>query len=368
MKVLHVSGVKNWGGGEHHIQNLCIELARGNYPVENFILCAEGGQFEQKLKALDIPFKTASLRRRLGYRFIRAIISTCREGKYDLIHIHDPTAMQLVIIADHFAKLPPFVLSKKISFPIKQKLLTQYKYNYAKIKKYLCVSNETREVLQQGVTHPEKAITIYHGTRLDNKSSETPFKLREKLGLGEDIKIVGSIANHYPAKDLQTLVRSLGYLVHNIGLTKVHFVQLGKPSDATPEIMELVKNLGLESYISFLGFVESASNFIPQFDVGIISSLFEGIPQFIYECMYFRVPVVTTNAGGIAEVVADGETGFITQKGDFVGLAKGLERALGPRAEVEQLLERANQRLLGTFTTPVMATNTYQIYCEVLGL
>ena len=367
MNILHISGVLKWGGGENHIQNLCFELAQSNPEVNNIILCVDGGQFHQKLTKLNIKYYTARRRRRIDIEFIRRIIRLCKEESIDLIHLQDPTAMQLAIIADHFANLPPFVLSRKISYPIRGNWLTRYKYNYKKIKRYLCVSDETRHILERGIKDKSKAVTIYHGTRIDNKSDVTPFKLREKLGIDSHIKIVGNIANHYPAKDLFTYVRTLNRLVHEHGRRDVHFVQIGSPADKTPEIMSLVQEYKLEPYVSFLGFMEDASNFIPQFDIGFMSSKLEGIAQFLYECFYHRVPIVTTNAGGAAEIIKQGETGFIAEKGDDKALASHLVYLLDHPDEAKLMAENGNKLLYSQFITPVMAQKTLAVYREILG-
>jgi glycosyltransferase involved in cell wall biosynthesis len=366
MNILHISGVLKWGGGENHIQNLCFELAQSNPDVNNIVLCVDGGEFHQKLLKLKIKFFTARRRRRIDLNFISRIIKLCKQESIDLIHLHDPTAMQLAIIADHFAKLPPFVLSKKISYPVRKNFLSLYKYNYKNIKKYLCVSDETHAVLAEGVKAKEKILTIYHGTRIDNKSDVTPFKLREKLAIGDDKKIIGHIANHYPAKDLFTLVRTLNRLVHEHGRKDIHLVQIGSPSNTTPEIMTLIKTHQLEPYISFLGFTENASNFIPQFDIGFMSSKLEGIAQFIYECFYHRVPVVTTNAGGAAEVVKSGETGFIAEKGDDELLAKHVIYLLDHPEQAQVMVENANKLLFSQYITPVMAAKTFAVYRDII--
>jgi glycosyltransferase involved in cell wall biosynthesis len=367
MNILHISGVLKWGGGENHIQNLCFELAQSNPEVNNIILCVEGGQFHQKLKKLNIKYYTARRKRRIDIQFIRRIIQLCKDESIDLIHLHDPTAMQLAIIADHFSSLPPFVLSKKISYPIRKNFLTLYKYNYKKIKKYLCVSDETGAVLAEGVRDKQKILTLYHGTRIDNKSDATPFKLRDRFAIANNIKIVGNIANHYPAKDLFTFVRTMDRLINQYGRKDVHFVQIGAPADTTPEVMALIEQYGLAPYVSFLGFTENASNFIPQFDIGFMSSKLEGIAQFLYECFYHSVPVVTTNAGGAAEIIKQGETGFIAEKGDDASLAKHLVYLLDHPDEARIFADNGNNLLYSQFITPVMAQKTLAVYREVIG-
>ncbi len=367
MNILHVSGVGNWGGGENHIQNLCLELAKTNPEVKNLILCVEGGQFQQKLAKLPIRYVTARRKSRIDHQFVIKIIQLCKREAIDLVHLHDPTAMQLAVIATLFARLPPFVLSRKISYPANNNFLSRYKYNHPNIKKYLCVSNETRSILARTVKNKSKLLTIYHGTNLDTKSDVTPFKLREKFAIPGDKKIIGNIANHYPAKDLPTLVRVVKRLVHEYGRQDFHVVQIGKPSSQTPEVMRLVREHELEPYITFLGFTENASNFIPQFDIGLMTSKVEGIPQVIYECFYYRKPVVTTNAGGIAEIIVQGETGFISERGGDSDLAKHLVQLLDQPELAETMVEKANKTLYSQFITPVMAQKTLAVYRDILG-
>ena len=49
MTILHVSAVKNWGGGENQIETLCYELQQSNPDVNNIVLCVKNKQFDNRL-------------------------------------------------------------------------------------------------------------------------------------------------------------------------------------------------------------------------------------------------------------------------------------------------------------------------------
>ena len=253
MTILHISAVKSWGGGENHIENLCYELSVSNPEVKNIILCTQDGAFHQRLKNFSHNFVAAPLLFNVDFRYILKIIKLCRKEKVDVIHLHDPRAMALAIAADRLFKLPPFLFSKKTSFPIKKRKQTLYKYNYNKIKKYLCVSKQTENVLAKAVTQKQKLITIYHGTRVDNKSDVTPFQLREKFSIPSHKKIIGSVANHHKAKNLETLIDVADYTINQRGNTNVCFVQIGTFTQRTEALIEKVKDLNLEQHIHFFG-------------------------------------------------------------------------------------------------------------------
>lgn len=366
MTILHISAVKSWGGGENHIENLCYELSVSNPEVKNIILCVKGSAFHNRLKSANHNFESAPLLFNLDFRYIVKIIQLCRKENVDLIHLHDPRAMTLAIAADRLFNLPLFIFSKKTSFPIKKRKQTLYKYNYHKIKKYLCVSKQTKNVLNEAVKDREKLTTIYHGTRIDNKSDLTPFQLREKFSIPDSKKVIGNIANHHRAKNLETLIDVADYIINKKGSDNIHFVQIGTFTERTPALIEKVKDLNLEEHIHFVGYMTKASNFIPQFDVSLITSSNEGLPQVIYESFYHRVPVVSTNVAGIPEIITSGENGFLSDAYDYKGLGENIVHLMEHQGRIQQFTEISRKKLFEQYVTPIMAKRTLNEYDTVL--
>ncbi len=367
MKILHLSAVKkDWGGGENHIENLCRELQESHPEVQNFIFCVGDGKFHQRLQETTIPFVTAALGIKIDPRYVFKLISTCKKKKIDLIHIHDPTALTLAVIADKFADLPPFIFSKKTSFPIKQRKQTLFKYNYSKIRRILCVSEETKRIAAEGISDKTKLKTIYHGTNLTSKSDKTPFSLRKKLKISEEKKIVGNIANHIRAKNLETFVEMVNELVNIQQRTDLAFVQIGDFTDRTPALQQKLEDYQLEEHLFFLDFIPEASNFIPQFDILVMSSQSEGVPGVIYEAFYHGTPVVSTNVGGIPEIIAHNENGLLCPAHVPRELAKNVANLAENEDLCRKFAEIAKKRLLENYTTAKMAEATLKEYKKVL--
>ena len=362
MTVLHISAVKSWGGGENHIENLTYELSISNPEVKNIIFCVHSSPFHKRLKDSSRPAETAPLLFNLDPRYVFKIIFLCRSKNVDLIHLHDPRAMALAIAADRLYNLPPFIFSKKTSFPIKDRKQTLYKYNYHKIRKYLSVSETTSQVLSQSIDRKQDIVTIYHGTRMDDKSTSTPFILREKFNIAPEAKIIGNIANHITAKNLETFVDVANYLIHDQGREDFHFVQIGTFTERTPDLLEKVKQLNLEHRVHFLGYQPGASNFIPQFNLTLVTSFTEGLPQVIYESFYHKVPVISTRVGGIPEVIQNGENGFLAEKGDYLGLGQHILSLLQNPAMADRFTEISWTSLQEKYTTSIMAIRTLQQY------
>lgn len=367
MNILHVSAVMSWGGGEMHIENLCYELNKKDENINTIILCAKNSLFHERLKTSKLNFIATPLAFKMDVRYAFKIIKICKKQQIDIIHIHDPIVLALITIADKFYNLPPFIFSKKTSFPIKQKRLTLFKYNYSKIKKYLCVSDVTKGVLAKSIVDKHKLVTIYHGTNLDTKSSHTPFNIREKFQLDKSKKIVGIIGNHIDAKDLPTFINIVNQMVNDNNRKDIVFIQVGSFTELTEGLMTIVKDFNLEDNLKFLGYQPNASNFIPQFDVMLITSQSEGIPQAIYESFYHKVPVIATNVGGIPEIIDDGENGFLIPVKNHNLFSEKIEKLLIDRELSDKFIEISYSKLILNFTTQMMANKTLEQYKLIIN-
>ncbi|KAA1247846.1 glycosyltransferase family 4 protein [Aquimarina sp. RZ0] len=365
MHILHLSAVKNWGGGENHIENLCQELAFSNPEVKNTIFCVKNGTFHKRLQKTDLNFITATMLPKFDPRYFIKLGHICKKLKIDLIHIHDPSAILLAILSDKFYQLPPFVFSKKTSFPIKQRKKTLYKYNYPKIKKVLCVSKETRKIASVGIHDSTKLMTIYHGTNLKTKSTETPFTLRRKYKISQEKMIIGNIANHIRAKHLDTWVDVADTIINKEKRKEFFFIQIGTFTDRTEALKLRVKELGLEEYMIFLGYTPNASNFLPQFDISLLTSQSEGVPQVIYESFYHKTPVISTDVGGIPEIVDHNINGLLAPMHDHDRLSEHIINLTEKPLMQKSFVKNGFEKLTKNFTTTNMAKETLDVYREV---
>ncbi|MHA6279971.1 glycosyltransferase family 4 protein [Salinimicrobium sp. CAU 1759] len=364
MKILHLSAAQNWGGGENHLENLCFELKED---VKNAVFCVRGGMLHQRLQGRDLNVITAPLANKMDPRFVLKLAYLCKKQKFDLLHLHDSTALTLAVMADHFAALPPFILSKKTSFPIRPRRQTLFKYNYQKIKKILCVSEATKEISTQTINCGGRLEVVYHGTRLDNKAEKSSFWIRSKFDLPEGAVIIGNIANHIEAKHLETFIYTADYLINQKNQKQLYFVQIGNFSRRTEDLKKLVKELDLEDHILFTGYIPEASALIPQFDVTLLTSENEGIPQVIYESFYYNVPVVSTNVGGIPEVIEDNVNGLLSNPYDHMSLGENLLFLLENPQVIPNFAKISREKLFQNFTSKIMAGKTLEIYKTALN-
>jgi colanic acid/amylovoran biosynthesis glycosyltransferase len=125
-----------------------------------------------------------------------------------------------------------------------------------------------------------------------------------------------------------------------------------------PRLKFLTKRLGLSHRVSFPGFVShdrvsemfrSADMFVMPAVVDTYTGCRDGIPNVIMEAMLHRVPVISTNISGIAEVVVDGETGVVVSPGDVWDLVQAISHLTTDRKRALELAERGKARVLKQF-------------------
>lgn len=130
----------------------------------------------------------------------------------------------------------------------------------------------------------------------------------------------------------------------------------------------LARELGLAG-VEFLGQVspESMGALYDRCDVYLNGSDVDNMPLSILEAFAAGLPVVTTDAGGIPHLVADGETGLLVPRGDQERLAAAALRVLDEDGLASRLADRARQELLDRYTWPAVGPAWLRHYRELAG-
>ena len=92
-----------------------------------------------------------------------------------------------------------------------------------------------------------------------------------------------------------------------------------------------IKRIGenkLESHITFIGNIKNIPEFLSALDIYIQPSVTEGFPLSVLEAMASKLPIISSNAGGLKEMIIDGENGITYESGDISKLEKTIHKML----------------------------------------
>lgn len=114
-----------------------------------------------------------------------------------------------------------------------------------------------------------------------------------------------------------------------------------------------------------MGFRPDVLDILPHFEVFISTSINEGLGTSVMEALWAGVPVVTTPAGGLPEIIEDGICGLLAPFGDYKAIAESVIKVLSNPELAEKLTVAGRQRAKD-LTIQQMAGKTEKIYEETL--
>jgi glycosyltransferase involved in cell wall biosynthesis len=143
-------------------------------------------------------------------------------------------------------------------------------------------------------------------------------------------------------------------------------VMIGDGPDR-PAAEALCRQKGLSSHAYFLGNTPAVETVMPTADLYILTSDSESFGLSALEAQACGVPVLGYAAGGLPEVVADGETGFLRRVGDVDGLAAAAAELLLEPERYAEMAVASRQRAAGTFDVEMVIAEYLAVYERVLA-
>ena len=105
-----------------------------------------------------------------------------------------------------------------------------------------------------------------------------------------------------PQKNQSLLLKSFSNIVNYDKNVSLIFIGDGELKE---ELFSLTKQLNIENYVKYIGNVSNVECFLNKADVFVLSSTYEGLPMTILEAMSTGLPIISTNVGGVKDVVTD---------------------------------------------------------------
>ena len=172
------------------------------------------------------------------------------------------------------------------------------------------------------------------------------------------------LSNLIPSKGMFVLLDACKILKENGYKFVCNFVG-GESKEVSAEIFDkAVEDRGLKDIVIYHGSkygIEKYS-FFENADIFVQPTFNDCFPLVLVEAMQWHLPIITTNEGGIPDVVKDGVTGLICRRKDAISLADALEKLIVDSQLRTQMGEEGYLRYKNLFTL----TNFEQNLCDIL--
>jgi glycosyltransferase involved in cell wall biosynthesis len=131
------------------------------------------------------------------------------------------------------------------------------------------------------------------------------------------------------------------------------------------ELLEYRKHLGLEDKVIMPGLQTEVKPWYSSMDVFMMTSVFEGLPIALLEAMSMECAVVTTDAGGIKQVIRDGTDGILVKVDQWKDLSVKLSVLMKDEANRKSLGMAARNRVVHAFSLQRMVGELESLYSSI---
>lgn len=164
----------------------------------------------------------------------------------------------------------------------------------------------SRRWAKRGLAIPERSRVVYNLVSMPAPASTARQAIRQKLNLTQGDFLWGTIGRFQPVKNHLLLIESGS----ETWLKRSHLVIVGD-GILRNDIEKLIKEKGLEERVHLAGLQSNISDWCAAMDAFVLPSQWEGMPNGLLEAMFCGLPCVSTEVGGVAEVLQEGLNGII---------------------------------------------------------
>ena len=178
-----------------------------------------------------------------------------------------------------------------------------------------------------------------------------------------------------PARVVSTVGRLTAIKQHHLFLETARLVANQDPAalfliagdgELRAELEQTVRDFGLVDRVRFLGWRRDLATIYGASDVFLLTSRNEGTPVALIESLAAGVPGVSTDVGGVRDVM-NGEVGFVAPYDDDAGLAAGVTTLLGNPSLRRTMGERGRASVVARYGIDRLVDDIDALYRELLG-
>lgn len=340
--VLH--HVSSQGGAERFVVGLATHLPRDR--IEPWI-CSIGHGEDQVVQALERHgVRHLNLERASRWQIHRLLplAALIHRHDFDVVHAHTFGSNVVGSVIARACRVP-VVIAHEHTWSYTGDPLRMWLDGHVVGRltdRFLAVSEVDRErmIALEGVP-PDKVVVMPTGY-VPRAATAGDQDIRTELGLPSGAPLVFVAAVLRRQKALDVLLDAHALLLGSV--RNAHLVIAGE-GDCRVELERQIERLGIGSSVHLVGRRFDVDAILRATDVAALSSDWEGMPLFVFECMAARTPLVATEVGGLLEIVDSGRTGILVPARNPPALAEALRTVLVDRALACQLATAAARRL-----------------------
>ncbi|PGM89981.1 hypothetical protein CN958_22810 [Bacillus cereus] len=362
--VQFITKMDEMGGAQVHVKHLSMYLKKLGHEV-TLLSGSETPIFSELQQSGVIYRKVPHLIRDIHVlKDIKALMEMKRilkEIQPDLLAVHSSKAGLLGRLAGWSLGIPTIFTAHGWAFtegvPHKKRIFYSLLEKMAGIVStgIITVSHYDYQLaIQKKIIALEKIKVIHNGV-------PDSTKLQQVSSNNKQIQLI-MIARFSEPKDHRSLVDVLSTLE-----TKDWNICFVGEGPLKKEIELEVKKRNLSNQVIFLGNRDDIPEMLARSQIFILTSDWEGLPLSVIEAMCSGLPVIASNVGGLEELVQDGKTGFLIEKGNKKMLREKITLLMENSELREQMGLSGRKSYIENFTFEKMVNETLAFYQTIIN-
>ncbi|MEM7191312.1 MAG: glycosyltransferase [Pseudomonadota bacterium] len=384
-RILFVTESFNIGGTESHLLALLPELKARGFEVAAFCFTEKGsraGQLEDEAISVQAAPSLGADSGGGGKRSWRGPLRMVGGAAklYGLTRRFKPSIVHFFLPAPYILGAPVSILAGVPKKIMSRRSLNDYQRNWPgaasaehmlHARMDLLMGNArsiTQELQQEGVAD-DKIRLIYNGVRsspLNERRENVRKEMRDALGITDDALVITVIANLHPYKGHLDLIAALAEVSGDIP-NNWKLLIVGQDSGNRAKVESAIDQASLHNHIQMLGARSDVPRILAATDIGALTpTRNEGLSNAILESMAAGLPLVVSDVGGNAEVVANGQTGLVVPPNDPQALGAALRDLMQDTGRRRAFGEAARARAKTNFSLSRQVDQYCEAYRELL--
>lgn len=362
IRSIHIDTARTWRGG----QNQALVTVKGLRALGHPTMLVAHPEGELLRRApQDADLVPLAPRFEVDFHAAWKLARIIRAWNPAILHAHDPHGVALAALALGFRMPwppPRLVASRRVDFRLAGHALSRAKYR--PVDRFICASAAIGRILEHDGVDPARIVTVHEGVDLAHVAAAPPVSIHETFWLPHGAPVVLNVAALVPHKGQRYLIDAFAQVVRQVPDARLVILGQGELHDS---LAAQVRHLALEKHVLLPGFRTDVLSLLKTADLFVMSSVMEGLGTSLLDAMACARPIVATEAGGIPEVVVDGETGLLVPPRDAAALADALVAVLRDQDLARRFGTAGYEHVHRRFTVERMVAETARVYDVLLS-
>ncbi|MBT4850342.1 glycosyltransferase family 4 protein [Candidatus Parcubacteria bacterium] len=385
-RILYLVTQTKWGGAQKYVLELAEHFAKKN---EVHIAYGETKNIDQRfldiaeklnIKTIPVDSLVRDISPTKEIVALPDLVKVLSKGNYNLVHLNSSKAGLIGSLAAKMYSMNPMNLRLRVvytahGFVFNEPLAPRTKKMYKMSEKFstalqhliITVSDyDKKSALENKIGSKRKLHTVHNGLDFGRYHFLDSQEARQQLNLSENKKYFGTIASFYKTKGYEFLLEAIKLLKEeNSPLLDTYNWAFMGDGPELDNIKKLAKEYNVSDYVKFLGEKENAWKYLNAFDYFILPSTKEGLPYTILEAGLAKLPTISTQVGGIPEILTNDKTGLVVPPANPLSLAEAMKKLDKDQALSNTLAENNFKNIRENFGLQKTLTKTEELYLKL---